>query len=115
MTIECPQCHTENPDIKKFCGDCGTPLEVDVAHTKTLETPREELTTGSTFARRYQIIEELGKRGMGKVYRVLDIKLKEEVALKLVKPEIASDKKTLKRFSKEETNEKLEKKISKLF
>ena len=52
---------------------------------------------------------------MGKVLRVLDIKLKEEVALKLVKPEIASDKKTLKRFSKEETNEKLEKKISKLF
>jgi serine/threonine protein kinase/tetratricopeptide (TPR) repeat protein len=69
--------------------------------TKTLETPTEELTTGSTFAGRYQIIEELGKGGMGKVYRVLDKELKEEVALKLIKPEIASDKKTLERFSNE--------------
>jgi serine/threonine-protein kinase len=31
---------------------------------------------------------------MGKVYRVEDKKIKEEVALKLMKPEIASDKKT---------------------
>ncbi len=27
--------------------------------------PVQELTTGSTFAGRYQIIEELGKGGMG--------------------------------------------------
>ncbi|UCE21408.1 MAG: protein kinase, partial [Candidatus Aminicenantes bacterium] len=43
----------------------------------------------------------LGKGGMGKVYRVLDKELKEEVALKLIKPEIASDEKTLERFSNE--------------
>jgi serine/threonine protein kinase/Tfp pilus assembly protein PilF len=59
------------------------------------------LTTGSTFGDRYQIIEELGKGGMGKVYSVLDKKLKEEIALKLIKPEIASDKKTVERFSNE--------------
>jgi serine/threonine protein kinase/tetratricopeptide (TPR) repeat protein len=61
----------------------------------------EELTTGTTFAGRYQIIDELGKGGMGKVYRVLDKKLNEEVALKLIKPEISSDKKTVERFSNE--------------
>jgi serine/threonine protein kinase/Tfp pilus assembly protein PilF len=66
-----------------------------------MEAPKEELTTGSTFADRYQIIEELGKGGMGKVYRVLDKELKEEVALKLIKPDIASDKKILERFSNE--------------
>jgi len=38
---------------------------------------------------------------MGRVYRVLDKDLKEEVALKLIKPEIASDEKTLERFSNE--------------
>ncbi len=38
---------------------------------------------------------------MGKVYRVEDKKIKEEVALKLIKPEIASDKKTIARFSNE--------------
>jgi serine/threonine-protein kinase len=59
------------------------------------------LATGTTFAGRYEIIEELGKGGMGKVYRVLDKKLNEEVALKLIKPEIALDKKTVERFSNE--------------
>jgi len=103
MSTKCPKCHTENPDSKKFCGDCGTPLEVDAIHTKTLETPTEELTRGSVFAGRYEIIEELGKGGMGRVYRVEDKKVKEEVALKLIKPEIASDKKTIQRFRNELT------------
>ncbi len=55
----------------------------DIKVTETMEAAQEELTTGSTFAERYQIIEELGKGGMGKAYRVLDKKLKEEIALKL--------------------------------
>ena len=103
MTIECPKCHTENPDSQKFCGECATPLPgiQDSIHTKTLETPTEELTRGSVFAGRYEIIEELGKGGMGKVYRVEDTKVKEEVALKLIKPEIAADKKTIERFRNE--------------
>ncbi len=103
MANKCPKCNTNNPETLKFCGECGTKLVsakgFDV--TETLETFKEELTTGSTFARRYQIIEELGRGGMGNVYRALDKKLDEEVAIKLIKPEIASDKKTLERFSNE--------------
>ncbi len=104
MAIKCPKCQTDNPDTLKFCGECGTQListEEVSAPTKTLEAAREELTRGTTFANRYEIIEELGKGGMGKVYRVEDKKIKEEVALKLIKPEIASDKKTIERFSNE--------------
>ena len=103
MGIKCPKCHSDNPDDTVYCGKCASPLlpSKEIPVTETLETPTEELTTGSIFAGRYQIIEELGKGGMGKVYRVLDKELKEEVALKLIKPEIASDKKTLERFSNE--------------
>jgi len=104
MVIKCPKCQTDNPETASFCADCGTQLlsskEIS-APTETLETPKEELTRGTTFADRYEIIEELGKGGMGKVYRVEDKKIKEEVALKLIKPEIASDKKTIERFSNE--------------
>jgi serine/threonine protein kinase/tetratricopeptide (TPR) repeat protein len=101
---ECPKCQFENPDETAFCGKCGTKFDAeDVVHTKTLETPTEELTTGSTFAGRYLIIEELGKGGMGRVYKVLDKETKEKIALKLIKPEIASDKKTIERFRNELT------------
>jgi len=79
----------------------GTKFDSDIGPTKTIEIPLEELTTGSTFAERYQIIEELGKGGMGRVYRALDKELNEEIALKLIKPEIASDKKTVERFKNE--------------
>jgi serine/threonine protein kinase len=69
--------------------------------TETVRHPREELTIGSTFAGRYQIIEELGKGGMGNVYKVLDKELGEKVALKLLKPEIAADNNIIERFRNE--------------
>lgn len=60
MTIKYSKCNTNNPNVVKFCGECGTQLPSleDVEVTETLETPKEELTTGSTFGRRFQIIVE---------------------------------------------------------
>lgn len=105
MEVKCPECDTDNTRDSQFCKNCATPLttgeEAEITRTKTLDATVEELTTGSTFANRYQIIEELGKGGMGKVYRALDKKLNEEVAIKLIKPEIAADRKTVERFRNE--------------
>ena len=102
--MKCPKCKSDNPDESVFCAKCGTQIsgsEEQPLPTQTIEAPREELTTGSTFARRYQIIEELGKGGMGRVYKAQDTELKEKVALKLIKPDISSDKKTVERFQNE--------------
>ena len=103
MGIKCPKCQSNNPETATFCADCGTKLisleDVDV--TETLETSVPELAAGSTFASRYQIIEELGKGGMGRVYKVNDTEIKEKIALKLLKPEIGSDEKTIDRFRNE--------------
>jgi serine/threonine protein kinase len=103
MGVKCPKCQYKNPDDTLFCGKCGTqlPSPEEAKVTETLETPKEELTTGSTFAERYQIIEELGKGGMGRVYKVIDTEINETVALKLLKPEISVDNKTIERFRNE--------------
>jgi serine/threonine protein kinase len=65
MAIHCPKCTTENPSDSKFCKECATPLltevEAQISFTKTLLTPVEDLTRGTLFAGRYEIIEELGK------------------------------------------------------
>jgi serine/threonine protein kinase/tetratricopeptide (TPR) repeat protein len=103
MAKKCPECKSDNPGTAAFCADCGTQLPSldDIEVTETMETPREELTTGSTFAGRYQIIEELGKGGMGRVYKANDKDIDEKVAIKLIKPEISTDKKTIERFQNE--------------
>jgi predicted amidophosphoribosyltransferase len=47
MGITCPKCHSENPETKQFCADCGTELSpsksVEVSVTRTLETTPDEL------------------------------------------------------------------------
>lgn len=104
MAVKCPKCQTENPADSKFCKECAEPItSIDKIplHTETLEVPKTELTTGSTFADRYQIIEELGKGGMGRVYKVMDKEVNAKVALKLIKPEIAADENTIERFRNE--------------
>ena len=105
---KCPNCSGENADTQRFCGGCGTPLPAAAAPTQsypetdeTVRLPSAGLTSGAVFAKRYQVIEELGTGGMGRVYRVLDKKLGEEIALKLIRPEIASDRATIERFSAE--------------
>ncbi len=59
------------------------------------------LTKGTTFANRYNVLEELGEGGMGQVFKVYDTKVNEHIAIKLLKPEIAADKQVLARFSNE--------------
>ena len=105
--MKCPNCKATNPDTVKFCGECGTNIthleDALPSFTRTLETPVEALTRGHRFAERYEIIEELGTGGMGRVYRVEDTRTEEEIALKLIKPEIAGDRKTIDRFRNELT------------
>jgi serine/threonine-protein kinase len=104
MATHCSKCNSENADTASYCSDCGTqltPLKDIPSITKTLETPVQKLSTSTLFANRYEILEKLGKGGMGEVYRVKDKKLDEEMALKVIKPEIAAHEGTIERFKNE--------------
>ncbi len=103
--MKCPKCQTENPESAKYCSGCATPLpfsdDIPVSATKTLEIPMKELEVGTTFARKYQILEQIGKGGMGVVYKALDNEVKEDIAIKILKPEIAQDESIIERFRNE--------------
>jgi len=49
----------------------------------------------------YEIVALLGAGGMGEVYRARDAKLKREVAVKVLPPDVASDHQRLARFQRE--------------
>jgi protein kinase-like protein len=69
--------------------------------------PRERTTFGldtsvlAALGQRYEILAEAGHGSMGNVYKARDRETGETVALKLLKPEIASDQAMMDRFKNE--------------
>ena len=58
------------------------------------------LRPGTVLANRYEIIKTLGEGGMGAVYKAHDRELERDVALKVIKPELANDPQILQRLSR---------------
>lgn len=59
------------------------------------------LQPGDVIGSRYEILQLLGEGGMGAVYKALDREVERTVALKLIRPELASNPTILARFKQE--------------
>jgi non-specific serine/threonine protein kinase/serine/threonine-protein kinase len=78
----------ENPDSASLCENCGLPLPStpEDAETRTLRPPDKDFTPGALIAEKYKLLEELGRGGMGSVFRAEQISpIRREVALKIIK------------------------------
>jgi serine/threonine protein kinase/Tfp pilus assembly protein PilF len=90
-----------------ICGSCGSSLIGDfetvsytplqVAHLESYFTLEE----GAAFTARYTIQGEIGRGGMGIVYKAHDHVLNTTVALKIIHPMISSHADVVKRFKQE--------------
>lgn len=120
--IECPVCSAQNPNEASQCAKCRTPLPNhnsqetlnDTAApedwaliteskppTSLFRAGPEELAPGTLLGGRYEILQLLGRGGMGAVYKARDKELDRFVALKLIRPELARNPEILRRFKQE--------------
>ncbi|HEV8267180.1 MAG TPA: protein kinase, partial [Thermoanaerobaculia bacterium] len=62
---------------------------------------RPRFRTGDVLAGRFQIVKFLARGGMGEVYEAHDLELREPVALKTIRADIAEDESAMDRFRRE--------------
>ncbi|OGL45383.1 MAG: hypothetical protein A2161_06300 [Candidatus Schekmanbacteria bacterium RBG_13_48_7] len=81
----------------------GEHYSVDDTTGTKYDSEQQKITVekDTVLSNRFRIKSELGRGGMGIVYRATDELLNREVALKLIKPELLKDANALERFRRE--------------
>jgi eukaryotic-like serine/threonine-protein kinase len=85
--MTCPSCGASNDDQAVACFTCKAPLV--------------SIGLGDVLGHRWEIRAFLGRGGMGAVYRALDRTLRDEVALKVIRPDLMGTPETRERFTSE--------------
>jgi len=117
--MQCTKCGFDNQASAALCVKCATPFpgsDLTLAGS-TETTPSSSFTQapsaaaasltpaviepGSVLGSRFEILQLLGEGGMGAVYKAHDRELDRDVALKLIRSELARNPEILQRFKQE--------------
>src|SRR5215468_4768160 len=117
--MQCTHCGFDNQASAASCVKCATPFpgsDLTLAGA-TETTPSSSFTqapspaavsatpavieVGSVVGNRFEILQLLGEGGMGAVYKAHDRELEKDVALKLIRAELARNPEILQRFKQE--------------
>ncbi|MBV8865004.1 MAG: protein kinase [Acidobacteriaceae bacterium] len=125
--LTCPVCDTLNEDGSVSCEHCNCALQIDAGETilskngpddqqtvvatepsgaaptaRVRSRPAgSEVPIGIVLIGRYEILARLGQGGMGTVYKALDRELDRVIALKTIRPDLASNTAALRRLKQE--------------
>jgi len=117
----CKYCGESNDEDAVFCKACGKRVKGDIdSDLDQAETVRAEVAapiaspsitldtgvtvrrmTGQKLIRRFVIGEELGRGGMGVVYRARDLRLETDIAVKVLPDEVRADPQAIRDLAAE--------------
>ncbi|HEX8106562.1 MAG TPA: serine/threonine-protein kinase, partial [Kofleriaceae bacterium] len=89
--MSCPKCGKDVLDIDVKCGHCGTPLGSTGA----------QRMLGTVMLGQYELVDVLGQGGMSVVFKGRHNLTNQEVALKILPPELAAHSQVKSRFLEE--------------
>src|SRR5579863_1437925 len=112
VASKCPSCGLQIPPGSPKCPGCGVDLSQDTLAGHGISrrpTPKAApsvprsgpLLPETELGERYTIVSTLGGGGMGEVYRAKDNELGREVAVKVIRSNLAEDATSLERFRRE--------------
>lgn len=98
--LTCSSCHESfslsAKELAHFCPLCGKHL-----HKEIIESIISSSSTFSLFANRYELIESIGKGGMGEVFLAFDTICGRKIALKKIRSDLSEHPQIRHRFLKE--------------
>jgi len=89
--VECPKCKAKVLDIDVKCASCGAALAATGAHRML----------GAVLLGQYELVDVLGQGGMSVVFKGRHKMTDQEVALKILPPELAAHSQVKSRFLEE--------------
>jgi serine/threonine-protein kinase len=95
----CPQCGRLYPDDAGFCPVDGSAL--GRATQVPIAVNANDRRIGQLICERYQIRRVVADGGMGRVYEALDLRDRQNVAVKILHADVANDEVAVERFKRE--------------
>ena len=99
--MQCAKCTTPLPLSDQTLATSGQGWSVPAAEGVISATALVQLSPGTCIGSRYEIVRLLGQGGMGAVYQAHDKELERQVAIKVIRADMAANPEILQRFKQE--------------